>query len=59
MQRIERAKTFLAETRLPIETISEVCGYSSSGSLRRLFNEIVACSPSPFRKQKQDLYPIG
>lgn len=59
LQRIERAKTLLAETRLPIETISEACGYSSSGSLRRLFNEIVACSPSTFRKQKQELHPTS
>jgi len=51
LQRIERAKTLLNETSLPIETISEACGYASSGSFRRRFKEIVNCSPSVFRKK--------
>ncbi len=53
LQRVERAKSLLSETGLPIETISEACGYASSGSLRRRFQEIVNCSPSVYRQQTQ------
>ncbi len=55
LQRIERAKSLLTETSLPIGTISEACGYASSGSLRRRFQELVSCSPSSFRRQSGSL----
>ena len=49
LQKIERAKTLLSETDIPIELIADACGYASASSLRRLFSEIEGCSPSAFR----------
>jgi len=53
VQKVARAKTLLAETELPIEMISEACGYTSSGSLRRLFKETESVSPSTYRRLAQ------
>lgn len=50
VQRLARAKTLLRETNLPIDTISEACGYGSSGSFRRAFVNGENISPSGFRK---------
>jgi len=52
IQRMARAKTLLCETNLPIDTISEACGYGSSGSFRRAFMSAENMSPSSFRKSK-------
>ncbi|MEL6654174.1 MAG: helix-turn-helix domain-containing protein [Bacteroidota bacterium] len=48
LQRLDRAKSLLRETDLPIEVIADACGYASSSSLRRLF-KADGTSPSAFR----------
>lgn len=50
-QRLERAKNLLRETDLNIEQVTEACGFSSSGSLRRLFREHTGGSPKEYRQQ--------
>lgn len=52
LQRIDRAKTLLCETQLPVDTVAEACGYGSTGSFRRAFLGVTHISPSIFRKQK-------
>ena len=49
-QRLARAKNLLRATDLNIDQIAEACGFSSSGSLRRLFREQTAQSPREYRK---------
>lgn len=48
-QRLERAKRLLCETDLSIEQIADACGFSTSGSLRRLFREYTSGSPKEYR----------
>ena len=52
LQRIDRAKTLLSETQLPVDTVAEACGYGSTSSFRRAFASAIHISPSKFRKQE-------
>lgn len=54
LQRIERAKHLLSKTDLTIERITEACGLSSSGSLRRLFGKFVGEGPKDYRKRLRE-----
>ncbi len=47
--RIRQAQTFLRETVLTIEEISERCGFSSPGYFTRVFKSIVSVTPSQYR----------
>ncbi|WP_274763285.1 helix-turn-helix domain-containing protein [Pseudoalteromonas sp. G4] len=48
--KLEQAKSMLKETDLSIEIIAEACGYASSSSLRRLFQEKQLTTPLQYRK---------
>ncbi|MCC3859885.1 helix-turn-helix domain-containing protein [Pseudemcibacter aquimaris] len=50
IQKLERAKSLLLETDLPIDIVAEACGYASGSSLRRLFKEMLGHSPLFYRK---------
>lgn len=47
--RLERAKTLLRETDVPITDIAFACGWNSLGSFGRTFRDVVGESPSAFR----------
>lgn len=42
----------LLETKLPLEAISEQCGFSEAGNLTRFFKSIKGESPSAYRKRR-------
>lgn len=48
--RIERAKHLLADRRIGISTLADMCGYSDGSSLRRAFLAKVGCSMSEWRR---------
>jgi len=48
--RIERAKTFLRETDIPITEIAFECGHSSSQYFSKLFKDTIGLTPSAYRK---------
>lgn len=47
--RIRQAQTYLRETVLTIEEISEKCGFSSPGYFTRVFKNAVSATPSQYR----------
>jgi LacI family transcriptional regulator len=47
--RIERAKRLLAETKLKIEVVAQMCGYQSANSFCVAFKQATALSPKRFR----------
>lgn len=55
-QKLERAIALLKETDLSIETIADACGYASSSSLRRLFNENSLDNPLKYRKHREIIF---
>ncbi|MBV5345191.1 MAG: helix-turn-helix domain-containing protein [Rhodoferax sp.] len=48
-QRIIRAKVLLETTYLPIEQIAQACGYTDTGSFRRVFKKIAGALPAHYR----------
>ncbi|MDD3186781.1 MAG: AraC family transcriptional regulator [Anaerostipes sp.] len=50
--RLDMAKQYLKETELNLETISELCGFSSSSHLSRVFKNKYNSTPSNFRKKQ-------
>lgn len=48
-RRIGRAKALLAEGRLPLAAISDICGFSSQSHLTRWFKRIVGTTPGVYR----------
>lgn len=51
-KRIERAKYLLKNTTLPINRISHEIGYPNEKYFRRVFFNIVGCSPRDYRKSR-------
>ena len=49
--RIERAKTLLQRTTLPVADISLECGFSSQSHLSKHFRNLVGISPSKYRRR--------
>ncbi len=52
-QRIERAKTLLVDTDLPMKNIGRLSGFSSEIRFATVFREITGKSPSEFRTESQ------
>jgi LacI family transcriptional regulator len=50
-QRLERAKTLLAETVRPISDIAKEVGFSESAAFSRFFRKHEGCSPREFRQR--------
>ena len=48
-QRLEMVKKYLQDTSLPIETIAELCGFSTSAHLSRTFKNTFQITPSAYR----------
>jgi transcriptional regulator GlxA family with amidase domain len=51
--RVERAKTLLATTSLPVETIMDRAGYGDISSFRNLFRTHTGLAPSAYRERFQ------
>lgn len=49
--RMERAKTLLTETALPIGEVMFSCGFSNQSSFNRVFQDFCGCSPREFKRQ--------
>lgn len=49
--RMERARTLLRTSAQSIETIAEICGFSSSSHFGSTFARMFGCSPGIFRRQ--------
>lgn len=50
-ERIRHAKKLLAESDASIKVVADLVGYHSTSELDRKFAQIMACSPSEFRKR--------
>jgi transcriptional regulator GlxA family with amidase domain len=50
-QRISRAKVLLETTYLPIDQVALACGYSDTGSFRRIFKKTTGELPTLYRQQ--------
>ena len=48
-QRLEMVKKYLQDTSLPVETIAELCGFSTSAHLSRTFKNTFQITPSAYR----------
>ena len=51
-RRIERAKTLIAERRLPLGAVADMCGFSSQAHLTRWFRRIVGITPGAYRADR-------
>lgn len=51
-RRIECAKTLIAEGRLPLTEIADICGFSSQAHLARWFKRIVGATPGEYRTSR-------
>ncbi|MFC5650162.1 helix-turn-helix domain-containing protein [Paenibacillus solisilvae] len=51
--RLEKAKSLLNETYLPLEQIAQACGFSNGFYLSRVFTKIMKISPSVYRKMNR------
>lgn len=49
-QRIEHAKLLLAETRLPMTRIAQLCGFNSAVRFSMVFRELAGQTPSAYRE---------
>jgi transcriptional regulator GlxA family with amidase domain len=47
--RVEAARRFLSDTRLPVKRIAERCGFGSEETLRRSFGRLLAATPQDYR----------
>jgi len=54
--RIADAQILLQENKLTIAEISDQIGYTEQGNFSRQFKQIVGCSPSAYRKEKERLH---
>jgi LacI family transcriptional regulator len=54
-ERIERAKSLLATTELPVSLIAERCGYQSHERLTVNFRENVGVPPTAYRRKSREL----
>lgn len=53
LRRIERARTLLEETRLPVVEVAQECGFADQVHLTRFFSRVVGTSPASFRRKAQ------
>ncbi|MBK1878599.1 AraC family transcriptional regulator [Pelagicoccus mobilis] len=49
--RINKARTLLAETNLPMQDIAEICGYATYNYLTHVFKKTTGSTPRDYRKQ--------
>ena len=49
--RVEAARRFLSETRLPVKRIAQRCGFGSEETMRRSFLRLLAVSPQDYRER--------
>ncbi len=50
-QRVERAKTLMRQTALPLAEVASLCGFVSSAHFTRVFGAFVGASPQAWRTQ--------
>jgi AraC family transcriptional activator FtrA len=50
-QRLDKAKTMLADEQLNIEQIAERCGFDNSTTMRHHFRQLIGMSPRQYRDQ--------
>lgn len=51
--RLNKARSLLIETDMPVTEVSELCGYSNPSHFSRVFTKHEHCSPRDFRKRHQ------
>lgn len=51
--RIDRAKTMMAETVMPIADVAVACGFADQSHLTRVFSRMTGASPAAWRRQRQ------
>lgn len=49
--RIDKARSLLAETNLPMQQIAEACGYATYNYLTHVFKQVTDMTPSAYRKK--------
>lgn len=52
-RKLEEVRRLLAGTELPIDMVSDLCGFSSSRVMARVFRSVERTSPRDYRKQEQ------
>jgi AraC family transcriptional regulator len=52
-ERIARAKSLLAETRLPMSEVAERSGYKSPAALSVAFRRALATTPTTYRRKNR------
>lgn len=52
--RVERAKQLILNTKLPLIDVSAECGFNTRQNFYETFKKYAGCSPSEFRRQKQE-----
>jgi AraC-like DNA-binding protein len=55
--RVERAKHILRSSSLPIQTVSQECGFGSISHFNRAFRSIVGTTPSDYRESQSLIDP--
>ena len=53
-KRIEKSKSILSETDIPVIEVALKCGYENISNFNRMFRRIVGMSPSEYRKNKKN-----
>jgi AraC-like DNA-binding protein len=57
-RRVERAMALLRNSDRSVTDICFAVGFSSLGTFSRTFRDIVGCSPSSFRRQAPEPFPV-
>jgi LacI family transcriptional regulator len=52
-RKLEEARRLLASTELPLEMVSELCGFSSARVLARVFRAVEGVNPREYRRRRQ------
>ena len=52
-ERLQRATQHLTHSRLSVEQIAELCGFSNASTLRHHFRQQFGLSPLQYRKREQ------
>ena len=53
-QRMQKAKTLLEETNLPIQEVCTSCGYASVNTFYKAFQRAFAMAPNAMRKKARE-----
>ena len=59
IRRIEKSKSILKDTDLPIIEIADKCGYDNISYFNRMFKRITGFSPTEYRKSKRTINKIN